>query len=180
MNYRIYVNLCLQSSIKYVPGKPNTVSGDVNLILPFEKLSNVKFDYKASLLCEKNDDYDLQGSSTLTYNDDKTIKLDGGLKSSGIFDGQHLYEYDVKLTATVLKNPPITLHDQFKYEPADGKVKVTYNTAVSSGEKEVKLTVDPLIYDEDLTHVDLKAKASTPYEKLRNINLDLQHQVTFN
>nr|XP_012225513.1 PREDICTED: apolipophorins [Linepithema humile] len=167
----------LKSSVNYVPGKPCTCSGNVELILPFEKLNNIKYDYKTSLLGgEKNEVFDLQGSSTLTYNNDKTIKLDGGLKSSGIFDDEHPYDHDLKLTVTVLKNPPITIHDQLKYEPADGKVKIVRNTAVSSGEKEVKITVDPLIYDRDLTHVDLKAKASTPYEKLRNIDLELKHE----
>jgi len=171
----------LQSSTNYAPGTPYTLSGNVDLVSSYvipKKLSNVKYDYKISILCEKNN-YDLQGSSTLTYND-KRFKLDGGLKTSGIFDEEHPYDYDLKLTATLLDNPPITIHDHLKYEPVDGKVKIITNTVLSCGEKEVKITIDPLIYDRDFTHIDLNAKASTSYEKLRNINLELQHEVTFN
>lgn len=168
----------MQTAVNYA-SKPCTLSGDVDLVLPFEKLNSVKWDYKIVNLRddEKNDDFEESGSSTLTYNKDKTIKLDGTVKSKGKLDCEHPHEHNLKLTLTVFKNPPITLEDQVKYEPADGKVKIARNTVLSSGDKEVKITIDPLIYDKELTHVELKAKASTPYEKLRNIDLELKHEV---
>lgn len=151
----------------------------MELILPLEKLSNVKLDITQSLLIqpETSGVVDLKGSMVLTYNDDKSAKLEGAFKSSGIADDEHLYESDLQLNLAILNNPPISLHDQFKYEPNGDKITITTNTIVKYDQKEITLALNPVTYNHDLTQINVKAKATTPYEKLRNIDLELKHEV---
>ncbi|XP_018393503.1 PREDICTED: apolipophorins [Cyphomyrmex costatus] len=172
----------LKSSGNYIPGndvdKPCTIKGNAELILPSEKLRNIKVDYTHDLLIqpETTGIVNLKGLTTLTYNDDKSIKLDGAFKSSGIYDGEHPYDSDLQLDLSILKIPPISLNDHFKYEPNGDKVTVTTNTIVKYDQKEMTLALSPLTYNRDLTHIDVKAKATTPYEKLHSIDLELKHE----
>lgn len=175
----------MQSSGNYVPGnnvdKPCTLSGNLELVLPFEGLYHVNLDVKNSLLSqpEEGGKLELEGSSTLTYNKDKSVKIDGALKRSGIYDGEHPYESDLKVDLTVLQIPPLTYQEFFKYVPNNDKVTITTNTIVKYGPKELTAAIDSLTYDRDLTHIDIKAKATTPYEKLRHIDIELKHEVRF-
>lgn len=172
----------VKSSGNYVPGnevdKPCTVSGNAELVLPFQELHHVNLDFKNSLLSqsEEGGKFELGGSTTLTYNKDKSVQIEGALKTSGINDGEHPYESDLKIDLTVLKIPPLTLQDHFKYVPNDDKVTITTNTIVKYDQKELIVAIDSLTYDRDFTHVDVKAKATTPYEKLRHIDLELKHE----
>lgn len=176
---------CSQSSGNYIPGndvdKPCTIKGNAELILPSEKLRNIKLDYMHDLLVQPEPAgiVSLKESTTLTYNDDKSIKLDGTFKSSGINDDEHFYESDLQLDLTILKIPPISLNDHFKYEPNGDKVTLTTNTIVKYDQKEITFALNPVIYNRDLTHIDVKAKATTPYEKLHTIDLELKHEVPF-
>lgn len=171
----------LKSSGNIVPGndvdKPCTYKGNVDLILPSDKLRNVKLDFTESILIqsEKNG-IDLKGTTVLTYNDDKSVKIEGAFKSSGINDGEHRYESDLQLDLAILKTPPITLSDHFEFEPKGDKVTITTNTIVKYDQKEITLALNPVTYDSDLTHIDVKAKVTTPYEKLHNIDLELKHE----
>ncbi|KAL6440757.1 hypothetical protein ACFW04_003301 [Cataglyphis niger] len=171
-----------KSSGNYFPGnnvdKPCTFSGNLELVLPFEGLYHVNLDVKNSLLSqsEEGGKLELEGSSTLTYNKDKSVKIDGAFKTSGIDDGEHPYESNLKVDLTVLQNPPLTYQDYFKYVPNNDKVTITTNTIVKYGSKELTVAVDSLTYDRDLTHIDMKAKATIPYEKLRHIDLELKHE----
>ncbi|XP_012523598.1 apolipophorins [Monomorium pharaonis] len=177
-------NLQLKSSGDFVPGneidKPCTIKGNVELILPSEKLRNVKLDFEDEILIQdqqaETDIVDLKSSAVLTYNDDKTIKIKGAYKSIGISDGEHPFETDVQLDLAVLKIPPISYHDHSKYVPSDDKVTITSNTIVKYDQKEMTLALNPLTFNHDLTHIDVKAKATTPYEKLHNIDLELNHE----
>ncbi|XP_072754262.1 apolipophorins [Anoplolepis gracilipes] len=175
-------NLEVKSSGNYVPGddidKPCAVSGNVKLILPFQGLDSVNLDFKNSFLrqAEEGGKLEVQGSTTLTYNKDRTVKIDGALKTSGIDDGEHPYESDLKLDLTVLKIPPLTLQNHFKLVPNNDKVTVITNTIVKYDQKELTVTIDPLTYDRDLTHIDIKAKANTPYEKLHHVDFELKHE----
>jgi hypothetical protein len=175
-------NLQLKSSANYVPGntidKPCMIKGNMELELPSEKLRNIKLDFMHNILIQSEMDgiVDLKGSTVLTYNDDKSTKIEGAYKSSGNFDGEHPYEYDLQLELAMLKTPPITLHDHFKYQPNDDKVTITSKTIIKYDQKEMTLALDPLIYNRDLTHIDVKAKATTPHEKIHNIDLELKHQ----
>ncbi|KAG5308105.1 APLP protein, partial [Acromyrmex insinuator] len=172
----------LKSSGNYIPGndvdKPCTIKGNTELILPSEKLRNIKLDYSHDLLIQPEPAgiVSLKESTTLTYNDDKSIKLDGAFKSSGIYDYEHPYESDLQFDLTILKIPPISLKDHFKYEPNDDKATLTTNTIVKYDQKEITFALNPLIYNRDLTHIDVKAKATTPYEKLHSIDLELKHE----
>ncbi|XP_011691522.1 PREDICTED: apolipophorins [Wasmannia auropunctata] len=175
-------NLQLKSSGNYVPGNdvdtPCKIKGNTELILPSEKLRNVKLDFDHDLLIQPETAgiVDLKGSTVLTYNDDKSVKIKGAFKSSGISDGEHPYESDLQLDLAILKTPPISFHDQFKYEPDGDKVTITTNTNVKYDQKEITLALNPVTYNHDLTHIDVKAKATTPYEKLHNIDLELKHE----
>ncbi|KAL0104310.1 hypothetical protein PUN28_017203 [Cardiocondyla obscurior] len=172
----------LKSSGNYIPGNeidsPCKVKGNAELILPSEKLRNVKLDFNQDVLIQSESGgvVDTKGSTTLTYNDDKSIKVDGAFKSSGLYDGEHPYESDLRLDLNILKVPPISLNDHFKYEPSGEKVTITTNTVVKYDQKEITLAFNPITYNLDLTNVDVKAKATTPYEKLHNIDLELKHQ----
>ncbi|XP_011871153.1 PREDICTED: apolipophorins [Vollenhovia emeryi] len=157
--------------------KPHKIKGDVELILPSEKLRNVKLDYAHDLLIQEAADVvDLKGTTVLTYNDDKSAKLVGAFKSTGNDDGEHPYESDLQLELTALKQPPITLHDHFKFEPKGDEATFNANMIIKQDQKELSLALGPVTYNRDLTHIDLKAKATTPYEKLRNMDLELKHK----
>ena len=181
----VNLHYCSQSSGNYIPGndidKPCTIKGNVELILPSEKLRNIKFDYSHDLLVqlEPAGIVSLKESTTLTYNDDKSIKLDGAFKSSGIYDYEHSYESDLQFDLIILKIPPISLKDHFTYEPNDNKATLTTNTIIKYDQKEITFALNPVIYNRDLTHIDVKAKATTPYEKLHSIDLELKHEVPF-
>ncbi|XP_071631577.1 apolipophorins [Temnothorax longispinosus] len=172
----------LKSSENFVPGneidKPCTIKGNAELILPSEKLRNVKLDYAYDLLIQSETDgvFDLKGSTALTYNDDKSVKIEGAFKSSGISDGDHPYESDLQLDLAILKIPPIAFRDHAKYEPSGDKVTITSNSIVKFDQKEITLALNPLTFNRDLTYIDVKAKATTPYEKLNNIDLELKHE----
>ncbi|KAL6267909.1 hypothetical protein P5V15_000977, partial [Pogonomyrmex californicus] len=172
----------LKSSGNFVPGnnidKPCTYKGNTELILPSEKLRNIKLDYTDSLLTQQQSDgiIDYKGSVAIVYNDDKSAKIDSAVKISGIGDGEHLYEYDLQLNTVILNYPPISIQDHFKYEPTSDKVTITYDTILKYDQKELTLSLNPVTYDHDLTHIDVKAKATTPYEKLHNIDLELKHE----
>lgn len=180
--YKACVNLRYrsQTSGNFVPGtddKPCTVKGNVELILPSEKLRNVKLDFAHDGLIQPGV-IDLKGMTMFTYNDDKSAKIEGAFKSSGTFDDEQPYESNLQLDLTILKTP-ISLHDHFKYEPHGDKVTITSNTIVKYDQKEMTFALNPLTYDHDLTHIDVKAKATTPYEKMHNIDLELKHEVPF-
>jgi len=146
--------------------------------LPFEGLQQVNLDFKNSLLSQP-EKVEWEGSSGFTYNKDKSIKFDGALKSSGIYDGEQPYESDLKVDLTVLKLAPLLLQDHFKYVPNGDKVTISTKSIVKYGAKELTATIESLTFDRDFTHIDVKAKATTPYENLRNIDIELKHEVTF-
>lgn len=177
----------LQSYGDYVPGdeidKPCSIKGNVELILPSEKLRNIKLDYQESLLIKSEpiSSVDLKGTTVLTYNDDKSAKIVGAFKSTGVvsLDDGHPYESDLTLDMFILNISPISIQDHEKYEMNGDKITLTSNTIVKYDQKEMTLVLSPLIFNHDLTYIDVKAKATTPYEKLHNIDLDLKHEVTF-
>lgn len=178
----IHLHYCSQSSANYVPGnnvdKPCSLSGNTELILPSEKLRNVKVDYKHSLLHPSNEHIDLEGYTTLTYNDDKSIKIEGALRDTGLQDWDSVHEGDMKVTLSVLKLPPISYEDSYKYEPGEKLVKIIRSTTVKYDQKELTLSINPLTFDPEFSNVELKAKATTPWTA-GPIDVDLKHKVSF-
>lgn len=150
----------------------------MELELPFEGLRQVNLDLKNSLLSQ-SEKVEWAGSSELTYNKDKSIKFDGVLTSNGIYDQEHPYESSLKIDLIVLKLPPILFQDYFKYVPNGNKVTINTKSTFKYGSKELTTTIESLTFDRDFTHIDLKAKATTSYENLHNIDLELKHEVTF-
>lgn len=144
-------------------------------------MRNIKLDFKNSLLSQPEQDglFDLQESATLVYNDDKTISYEGTYKQSGVTDVNHPHEGDIKIALTVLKSPRLILHDSFKYTPEGDKTKVSRNTIVNYGDKEMTLTIDSLVFKRDMSYIHVKGKATTPYEKLHNLDFTLDHEVMF-
>lgn len=126
---------------------------------------------------EPNNNIDLHGHTTLTYNDDKSIKLEGAYKNNGIHEWTSNHEDETKFTLSILKLPPITYEDSYKYETSDNKMKVVRKTSIKYDQKDLSVSIDPLTFDRDLSHIELKAKASTPYKMLHHIDLDLKHLV---
>jgi len=171
--------------MKYVPGdyvdKPCVLNYNMELILPSEKLRNIKFNCERSLLVQRETGgiINLHGHSTLTYNDDKSIKIEGAMKSSGIRDWDYAHESDMKLTLSILKLPPITCEDSFKYEPGENKARIIRKTSIKYDQKDLTLSIDPLTFNRDLSYIELKAKANTPYKTLHQVDLDLKHEVSF-
>lgn len=153
----------------------------MELVLPSKKLHNVKFDFKTSLLDQEEEGglFDMKGSATLVYNDDKTIKYDGSIRHSGIFDEEHAHEGDTKIALTILKLPPLIMSDSFKYMPDSEKIKIIRNTNVNYGGKELSLDIDNLEFDHAATYFKINGKAATPYETMRHIDYSLNHEVTF-
>lgn len=145
-----------------------------------EKLRNVKLDFTHALLIqpEMAGIIDLKGSTVFTYNDDHSAKIEGAYKTSGIGDGEHPYESDLQLDLVIFKIP-ISLHDHFKYELDGDKMTITTNSIIKYDQRQITLALNPITFNRDLTHIDVKAKATTPYEKLHNIDLELKHEVSF-
>lgn len=183
----VCVNICycLQNSGNFVRGnnidKPDTINGNVELILPSEKLRNVKLDFTHALIIQSENAgiVDLKGSTVLTFNEHNSAKIEGTYKSSGISDGEHPYENDVQLHLAILKVPPLTYHNYFKYEINGDKMTITTHSAIKFDQKEITLTLNPVTFNRDLTHIAVKAKSTTPYEKLHNVDFELKHEVSF-
>ncbi|XP_011166991.1 apolipophorins [Solenopsis invicta] len=175
----------LKSGEKYVPGsgdKPCSYKGTTELawILPSKKLRNIKLKTMHDLLIRdqhsKSDVNDLKGHVELIYNDDKTIKVGGSLKTQGIEDGEHPYDCEMALNLITPNTPPLSYQDHFTYKPDGNKVTITTKSIIKYDQKEITLAINPLTYDYDLTHIDVKAHATTPFEKMHNVDLELKHE----
>lgn len=183
--YHIYDNMLFaQTSGNYIPGnsddKPCKMNSNVELILPSEKLRNLKLDFKCSLLNQpEKHHFDMQLSSDLIYNDDKSIKFEGFTKINGIVDTEHAHNGETKIVTTLYNQPPIVYHDSYNYEPNGEKVKITRKTIVNFDGKEATLTIDSFTFNRDFSSVHLIGKATTPYEKMHNIDFSLNHEVKF-
>ncbi|XP_011144506.2 apolipophorins [Harpegnathos saltator] len=171
----------LKSSANYVPGdeneKPCILNGNLELVLPSEKLRNLKLDFKSSLLNQPEKHHiDAKLVSDLTYNDDKSIKFEGFSKSNGIRASDHPHDGELKIVLTIHKQPPIVIHDTFSYEPNDEKMKITRKMITNFDNKETVITIDSFICNRDFSSIHLIGKATTPYENMHNVDFSLNHE----
>lgn len=112
----------------------------------------------------------------LTYNNDKTIKLDSHFTSLGNFDKQHVSEGSGKVTVTIFSNAPITIGGTFKHNPLN-KLKQSSSTLnVNYDNKQFSIATDGT-YDETLTDVDFGIKIAIPNEKIRSIDWKFKGKV---
>lgn len=150
------------------------------MVLPSEKLRNLKLDLKGSLLKQPENHYiKSEWSSDLTYNDDKTIKFDGFINNNGIYDIEHAHDGEMKITLTLYNKPPMMVYDKFTYEPLGEKMKATRNLIYNVDGKETTIIIDSLICNRDFSSIHLSGKATTPYEKMHNVDFSLNHEVQF-
>ncbi|XP_014488121.1 PREDICTED: apolipophorins [Dinoponera quadriceps] len=171
----------LKSTANYIPGdendKPYAGNGNVELLLPSEKLRNLKLDYKVSYLDQpKKNHEDLQYEINLIYNDDKSIKLESFSKSTGTTDTDQPHSGDYKVALTLHNNPPIVFHDTFNYMSEGDKIKITRKTTGIVDGKETTIIIDNLTYNNDLSSIHLSGKAVTPYEHMNNVDFSINHE----
>ncbi|XP_032678528.1 apolipophorins [Odontomachus brunneus] len=168
----------LKGTDNYIPGnhdQPCKINSNVELILPSEKLRNIKLDFTCSLL-KQPEKFDMQLSSDLIYNDDKSIKFEGFVKANGIIDTEKAHNGELKIITTLYNQPPIVYHDSFNYEPNGEKIKITRKTIVNFDGKETTITIDSCTLNRDFSSVHLIGKATTPYEHMHNIDFSLDHE----
>lgn len=168
-------DLSVKGSGKYYDGhsvqKPRTANVDVALILPSEKLRNLKYQGSSSLVLPQGVDseFDYKTSQSLTYNDDKTIKVDGHLHQNGFEPGQKK-DGSAKITLAILAQPPLTIGGSFKHDPT-AEIKHGSGTLnIKYGDKELTAQTDAS-YDLALNNIAVGIKATTPVEKFHSVDV---------
>lgn len=124
-----------------------------------------------------NDHINLEWSSGLTYNDDKSIKFEGFMKGSSVSDLEHKCFGDVKFVTTIHDQPPVIYEDNWNYEPNGDRGEITRKTSMKCGDEEITIIIDSLKFHHDYTSIQLNGKATTPYEKMHNIDFTMNHEV---
>ncbi|XP_015121091.1 apolipophorins [Diachasma alloeum] len=160
----------------YYENKPSIADISIALQLPNEKLRNLKYHGKISLLLpnENINDFEYTTIQTLTYNDDKTISGDINIRANGFQQpGEIKKESTGKLKLVILQHSPLIINGNIKYDPSgeikrgDGSIVVNY------GDKKVALNFDST-YKLDLSHIGMNIKATTPAEKLHNVEFGFE------
>ncbi|XP_023288424.1 apolipophorins, partial [Orussus abietinus] len=174
-------NLTLQGNGNFVRGnnvdKPSTFEATVDVKIPSEKLKNIKLQVSDSLLTPKEVGgvFDYIQSYSVIYNDDQALKLDSHIKHLGIADAEHSSEGTAKVAISVLNNPPLIIGSTYKHNPLGQTKQESASFDVSYGEKNVGLELDSNFLP-DLSSVNINAKATTPVDKYRRIDLQFSHQ----
>lgn len=115
-------------------------------------------------------------SSTLVYNDDQKIKLNTHVKHSGVPSKTIKSEGSGKIVLTVLTHPSLTIDGKYAHDPTADTKKGSVSADVSYGAKKASVAMDSE-YLPDLSSVNTNIKATTPIEKLKNVNLQFTHKV---
>ncbi|XP_063988684.1 apolipophorins [Diachasmimorpha longicaudata] len=174
-------DLSITGSANYFDGcsqkKPSTGDINIELQLPSEKLRNLKYQSTGSLQLPHDDVGDLEGSTdhTLIYNDDKKISGNLHVRGTGLLPGQKK-ESTATLTLVVLKNSPLIINTNVKYHPFGDMKGGNGSITVEYGDKKVGLNIDAK-YNRDLSHVGVNVKATTPSEKLQNVEFGIERIV---
>ena len=115
-------------------------------------------------------------SSTLVYNDDQKIKLNTHIKHTGVPSKTVKSEGSGKIVLTVLSHPSLTIDGKYAHDPTADTKKGSLSADVLYGDKKTSVAVDSE-YLPDLSSVSTNIKATTPIEKLKNVNLQFTHKV---
>lgn len=159
-----------------------TVKGDIEAKLPNDKLKNIKFEFDESVLDQQDENgiFEYTKVKTLTYNDDKKIKLNTHYKHSGNKNFDELSKFERSLTSTlkVLDKPAITINENYNHDLTGDLKKVHEKGDIKYGDKEVTGDVD-LQWNPEFNKVSLNGKFTTPFEKLKTIDLQVDHKVLY-
>lgn len=156
--------------------KPSHAEVGIALQLPNDKLRNLKYEGKSSLLLphENVGDFEYSTAQSLTYNDDKTISGDINIGAKGFQPGQKK-EATGKLKLVILQHSPLTVDANIKYDPSGELKKGDSSINVNYGDKKVGLNLDAM-YKLDLSHIGMNIKATTPNEKLRDVEFGFERK----
>ncbi|XP_058796215.1 apolipophorins [Phymastichus coffea] len=176
-------DLSIKSNIDIVHGnhvdKPHTIKGIVEAKLPSEKLKNIKFEIDETILDKKDDDgvFEYSKSKTLTYNDDKTIKLNVRYKHSGNMNFDDLGRFKRSYTANlkILDKPALTITEEYDHDLTGDTKKAHEKGSIKFGDKEVTGDVQAQ-WSPEFNKIGINGKFTTPIEKLKNIDLQLNHK----
>ncbi|XP_012266095.2 apolipophorins [Athalia rosae] len=158
--------------------KPCTADVVFELKLPSDKLKNVKLDISASVLTPEKTGgrFEYIQKTQLTYNEDKTAKIDWHFANSGIPDEQNVMEGSGKVTFAIHSNAPVTAGYTYRHNPINELKESAGSFNINYGNKQTSLAVDSS-YRKNLDVLNINIKASTPIEKIRNVEVKLQHTV---
>lgn len=152
----------------------------IEIKLPSEKLKSIKFELSDSILVPVAIDgrFEYIQKHQLTYNGDKTVKLDSHFTGVGIADESHNSEGSGKVTVTLPSNAPVTVGYGYKHNPLKELKESAVSLNLNYGNKQTSLALDSTYNNKNIFNVNLKA--TTPIEKIRNVDIKIQHKVYFN
>ncbi|XP_076625563.1 retinoid- and fatty-acid binding glycoprotein apolipophorin isoform X1 [Colletes latitarsis] len=158
--------------------KPHKMESTLELKLPSEKLSNLKLEVTRSMLGdseEKNIMEILQGV-TLTYNNDKKIKMEYDLKLKGLKVLEESSEGTGLLKINILQHPQLKVESMYKNSFDNDKNTFSGDMVATYGDKKLALRLDTEDLP-DLLVVNLNAKCTLIFAKLKNVELQLVQKV---
>lgn len=162
--------------------KPYTYKGEIDAKFPSTNLKNLKYTFDDSFLNQKDDKGTLEynGASSLTYNDDKKIKFDIKYKQIGAGDMEDLTKFDYTIVANlkVLDRPTLTFKEAINHDLSGEIKKMSENFNLKYGDKELAGKAN-LQWHPTLHNVNFDAHVSTPFEKLKKIDLAVDHKVKY-
>ncbi|XP_023246016.1 apolipophorins [Copidosoma floridanum] len=176
-------DLQVKSNVNIVSGnradKPWTIKGFVEAKLPSDKLKNIRYDFDDSVMdqADENGVFEFTRARTLTYNDDKTIKLNSHYKHSGSkgFDSFGKFERAVTSSLKILDKPTLSISENYNHDLTEDVKKVHEKGSVKYGDKEVTGDLN-LQWHSDFTKVSVNGKFTTPLDKLKNVDLQMDHK----
>ena len=156
------------------------MKGEIEAKLPSDQLKNIKFEFDETILDQQDDSGIVEYTKLkiLTYNDDKKISLNTNYKSNGNKNFEDLTKYERTFTGTltVLDKPTLTVSENYNHDltgeikKANEKYTIKYGDKTGTGD----LTLQ---WHPELTKITANGKFTTPFEKLKNIDLQIDHKV---
>lgn len=145
---------------------------------PSEKLKKFKFENHEKILIpyEAEGNFEYKTNKLLTYNDDKKINLEADVKHVGTISPETMSEGSFKVVIGVLEHPSYQVESQYKYVPAKDKMTtMTVSGKVSPTDVSGDLQFSR---SSDWSKIQLKTKVNTKLDKINNLELDMEHEVS--
>lgn len=157
--------------------KPTTSESVVEFKFPSEKLSSLKLETSLNVLASHGEHgkFSYTGVKSLTYNGDKKLKAEVAIRHTGVPDSRQASDGNAEVTLTLLDNAPLTVATSYKCDPTGELKKGSGTLDVKYGKKAANLETE-VTFSEDLKTVKIEAKATTPIEKFRNVELKLHRK----
>jgi hypothetical protein len=143
-------------------------------------LKNVKLEFDSSILLNPNGNLEYTRSKVLTYNDNKKIKFDTHYKHTGEFNLEALSTFarTFSLSLKVLDKPTFTFKENYIYDLTGILKKLQEKVNIKFGDKEVTSNLD-VQWHPEFNKVSVNSKITTPFETLKNIDLQVDHKVFY-